>query len=50
MRYIDTRTGATLEPSSQFVADQMSKNPAYKPVEDAKPKPTRKRRTTKAAE
>lgn len=46
MRYRDTNTGAVLEPSTEFAADQMAKNPALEPVED-KPKATRKRTTRK---
>ena len=40
MRYRDTRTGATYEPSSAFVAEMMAKNPALVPLDAAEPEPT----------
>lgn len=39
MRYRDTRTGATYEPSSAFVAEMMTKNPALVPLDAAEPEP-----------
>jgi hypothetical protein len=39
MRYRDTRTGATYEPSSAFVAEMMAKNPALVPLDAAEPEP-----------
>lgn len=50
MRYRDTRTGATYEPSTEFAAAQMAKNPALVPVGDAeeRPKPARRRAAKKA--
>lgn len=41
MRYRDTRTGATYEPSSAFVAEMMAKNPALVPLDAAEPEPTK---------
>lgn len=40
MRYRDTRTGATYEPRSAFVAEMMAKNPALVPLDVAEPEPT----------
>ena len=40
MRYRDTRTGATYEPSSAFVAEMMAKNPALVPLDAAEPEQT----------
>ena len=39
MRYRDTRTGATYEPSSAFVAEMMAKNPALVPLDAADQEP-----------
>lgn len=33
MRFHDTRTGATLEPSTEFVARTMAENPALVPLD-----------------
>jgi len=40
MRFRDTRTGATYEPSSAFVAEMMAKNPALVPLDAAETEPT----------
>lgn len=40
MRFRDTRTGATYEPSSRFVAEMMAKDPALVPLGAAEPEPT----------
>ena len=40
MRYRDTRTGATYEPSSAFVAEMMAKNPVLVPLDAAETEPT----------
>jgi len=50
MKFRDTRTGATLEPRSELVAQQMAKDPALVPIED-KPKraPRRKAAPKKEA-
>lgn len=42
MKFRDTRTGATLEPSTEFVAEQMAKNPTLVPIEDNPRRPRRK--------
>lgn len=39
MRFRDTRTGATYEPSSAFVAEMMAKNPALVPLDAAETEP-----------
>ena len=44
MMFRDTRTGSTLEPRSEFVAQQMAKDPALVPVREG---PKRKRTTRK---
>lgn len=47
MKFRDTNTGAILEPSTDFVAEQMAKNPALVPV-DEKPKAKRAPRKPKS--
>lgn len=49
MRYRDTRTGATYEPSSAFVAEMMAKNPALVPLDAAEPEPVNLSALTVAA-
>lgn len=47
MKFRDTRTGATLEPSTEFVAEQMAKNPTLVPIEDKPRRAPRKRAAKK---
>lgn len=47
MKFRDTRTGATLEPSTEFVAEQMAKNPTLVPIADVSPKRAPRKRAAK---
>ncbi len=49
MKFLDTRTGALLEPASDFVAQQMAHDPNLKPVDEAPKRAPRKRAAKKEA-